>query len=68
MRYYEKTRNNETFILVEDERGNYSVASNVDPDPDGFLGPADPSAKGYTATNRKRAMQVLGYDPAGCQE
>jgi hypothetical protein len=63
MEYYEKTKNDETFILVIDERGNYSVASNLDPDPDGFIGPVDPDAKGYTATTRERAEQVLGYDP-----
>lgn len=63
MRYFEKQQGNETLILAEDERGNYSIASNIDPEPDGFVGPSDAFARGYKETTRERATEVLGFDP-----
>ena len=63
MRYFEKQKDNETLILAEDASGNYSIASNIDPDPDGFVGPADPFALGFKQATRERATEVLGFDP-----
>ena len=63
MRYFEKQKDNETLILAEDASGNYSIASNIDPDPDGFVGPADPFALGFKQATRERATEVLGSDP-----
>lgn len=63
MKYYEKTKNTETFIMAVDETGNYSVSSNIDTEADGFLGPVDPFAWGYKESNRERAEKVLGFDP-----
>ena len=59
MKYYEKTKGNETFIMSVDDAGNYSIASNIDSDPDGFVGPADPYARGYVECTEERALQVL---------
>lgn len=63
MEYYEKTIGNETFIMCLDEQGNYSVASNFDKEPDGFIGPVDPFARGYVESTRERAAEALGYNP-----
>jgi hypothetical protein len=63
MKYFEKQKGNETLILAEDASGNYSIASNIDPDPDGFVGPPDPFARGFKQVSRVRATEVLGYDP-----
>jgi hypothetical protein len=63
MKYFEKQKGNETLILAEDANGNYSIASNIDPDTDGFEGPPDPFAHGFKQVSRVRATEVLGYDP-----
>lgn len=63
MRYYEKSAGSETLIMCIDDAGNFSIASNADPDPDGFVGPADPFARGFKESTRERATEVLGYDP-----
>ena len=62
MKYYEKQTEKETWIMAVDDKGNYSVASNLEPEPDGFIGPADPFGKGYKEIERERAEEVLGYD------
>jgi hypothetical protein len=61
MKYYEKQNGEEIFVMAVDENGNYSVASNLDPEPDGFTAPADPFAGGYKECGRERAEEVLGY-------
>jgi hypothetical protein len=59
MKYFEKHKGNETLILAEDANCNYSIASNLDPDPDGFVGPPDPHAHGFKQVSRVRATEVL---------
>jgi hypothetical protein len=61
MKYYEKQGENETFIMVIDDNGNYSIASDLDSEPDGFVAPADPFGRGYKECSRERAEEILGY-------
>jgi len=61
MKYYEKQNGEETFVMAVDENGNYSVASNLDSEPDGFTAPADPLGQGYKECSQQRAEEILGY-------
>jgi hypothetical protein len=61
MTYYEKTKGEETFVMAVDDNGNYSIASNVDTEPDGFTAPADPFGRGYKECSQKRAEEILGH-------
>ena len=36
MKYYKKTIENEIFVKAIDNNNNYSIASNLDPEPDGY--------------------------------
>ena len=61
MKYYEKQKGEEIFIMTVDDNGNYSIASNLDSDPDGFIAPADPFGRGYKECSKQRAEKILGY-------
>lgn len=69
---YEKQGKKPGEVLIwVDGPDSYSIASNLDPEPDGFVKggkdpsdylAADPIARGYKPCSIERATEVLGYD------
>ena len=69
MRHYRKQTRTETLILSEDDENNYSIASNLSPDPDmgtGLvwgIGPEQYDPAEWQECSREEAEKILGYDP-----
>ena len=64
MTYYKKSVNNEIFIMGINKSG-YSIASNLDPEPDTFTGSpwTNRSPGDWQECTLEDAEQILGYDP-----
>lgn len=68
--FYKKETYNDVLIKIFDEKGNYSVTSKNDPEPDVFTGPSfhgqankQDSTWGWEKISKAEAERILGYDP-----
>jgi hypothetical protein len=64
MKYYKKAKSPEEILVKSvDDNGNYSIASNLDPEPDGFIDHAYNNWNGWDEITRQEAASIIGYDP-----
>lgn len=61
--FYKKDIENDVLVKVFDEKGNYSVASKNDPEPEGFIHHPDHDLRGWEKISKDEAERILGYDP-----
>ena len=62
--FYKKDIENDILVKIFDEKGNYSIASKNDPEPEGFIHHPDHDLRGWEKISRDEAKEILGYDPA----
>jgi hypothetical protein len=64
VKYYKKEDDGETFVLSIDEGdNNYSIASNLDPEPEGFIDHHwGEDAEEWQEITKEDAEKILGWD------
>ena len=61
--FYKKKISKTTPVKIFDEKGNYSIASKNEPEPEGFIHHPDHDLRGWEKISREEAEEILGYDP-----
>lgn len=61
--FYKKKEADDVLVKVFDEKGNYSVASKNDPEPEVFIRHPDHDLREWEKISREEAKRILGYDP-----
>lgn len=59
---YKKIIDDDVVVKVFDEKGNFSIASKNDPEPDYFLHYPDHDLSGWELITKKEAEDILGYE------
>jgi len=63
LEFYKKKEADDVLVKIFDEKGNYSVASKNDPEPEGFIHHPDHDLRGWEKISREEAEEILGYNP-----